>query len=167
MDGLGGPSLGAPAVRPRVPGAGLALLPARGAPIPESSFDTHRITIRRKRSRALRTDAQPVPVMQETQPPSSVATESPSDPARSPSGARQAIAAGPAVTWRSTLISLVLIPVNAYWLVQMERIRYSAHPTTVSLFFIAVFIVLVVMLGSALVGHYRPTWALRRGGRGV
>lgn len=71
--------------------------------------------------------------------------------------------AGPAVTWRATLLSLLLIPANAYWLVQMERIRYSAHPTTVSLFFNAVFILLVVTLLNAVVGHFRPRWALRRG----
>jgi Ca2+/Na+ antiporter len=70
---------------------------------------------------------------------------------------------GPALTWRSIGLSLLLMPVNAYWLVQMERIRYSAHPTTVSLFFNAVFILLVVTLLNALVGHWRPRWAMRRG----
>src|SRR6185437_12297001 len=61
-------------------------------------------------------------------------------------------------------LSLLLIPVNAYWLVQMERIRYSAHPTTVSLFFNAVFILLVVTLLNALLGRWNGRWALRRGG---
>jgi hypothetical protein len=60
-------------------------------------------------------------------------------------------------------LSLLLIPLNAYWLVQMERIRYSAHPTTVSLFFNAVFILLVVTLLNALVGRFQARWALRRG----
>src|SRR5205823_9016787 len=82
---------------------------------------------------------------------------------RRPGRARTAGVLGPAVTWRSALLSLFLIPVNAYWLVQMERIRYSAHPTTVSLFFNAVFILLVVTLVNALVGRFRAGWALRRG----
>src|SRR5207237_5151259 len=69
----------------------------------------------------------------------------------------------PSVTWRSVGIGLLLIPVNAYWLVQMEQIRYSAHPTTVSLFFNAVFILLVVTLANALVGRLLPRIALRRG----
>ena len=73
------------------------------------------------------------------------------------------VAAGPAVTWRAMLLSLLLIPANAYWQIQMEVIRYSAHPTTVSLFFNAVFILLVVTVGNALVGRFRPSWALRRG----
>ena len=71
--------------------------------------------------------------------------------------------AGPAVTWRSAGLSLLLIPLNAYWLVQMELIRYSAHPTTISLFFNAVFILLAVTLVNALVGRWRAGWALRRG----
>jgi len=81
-------------------------------------------------------------------------------PERSTAGAPPS---GPALTWRSCGLSLLLIPVNAYWLVQMERIRYSAHPTTVSLFFNAVFILLVVTLVNALVGRQWPRAALRRG----
>ena len=67
------------------------------------------------------------------------------------------------ITWRSIALSLALIPANAYWVVQMERIRYSAHPTTVSLFFNAVFILLVVTFLNALVGRKRPKWALEKG----
>jgi hypothetical protein len=61
------------------------------------------------------------------------------------------------------LLCLLLIPANAYWLVQMERIRYSAHPTTVSLFFNAVFILLVVTVINAGIGRWLPRAALRRG----
>jgi len=48
------------------------------------------------------------------------------------------------ITWRSLLVAAVLIPLNAYWLVQMEIVRYSAHPTTVSLLFNAIFLLLVL-----------------------
>src|SRR5438067_1381891 len=58
-----------------------------------------------------------------------------------------------AVTWRSLLVSVLLIPPNAYWLVQMERVRYSAHPTTISLFFNVVFLLLVVTLVNAGIGR--------------
>lgn len=68
-----------------------------------------------------------------------------------------------AFTWRAFLIGVLLIPANAYWLVQMERIRYSAHPTTVSLFFNAVFILLALTVLNALVGRWRPRAALHRG----
>src|SRR5437763_3809595 len=73
------------------------------------------------------------------------------------------VGSAPSVTARSLLIGLLLIPVNAYWLVQMEQSRYSAHPTTVSLFFNAVFILLAVTLVNALVGRVLPRAALRRG----
>src|SRR5947209_11222838 len=66
-----------------------------------------------------------------------------------------------AVTWRSLLISLLLIPPNAYWLVQMERVRYSAHPTTISLFFNVVFILLVVTVLNAGLARLWPRMAMR------
>jgi hypothetical protein len=70
---------------------------------------------------------------------------------------------GKAVTWRSLLIALILIPINAYWVVQMERVRYSAHPTTISLFFNVVFILLVLTLANAAVSRFRRRAALERG----
>src|SRR5881409_885248 len=80
-------------------------------------------------------------------------------------GERAAVAAPMlrAVTWRSILISLLLIPPNAYWLVQMEIVRYSAHPTTISLFFNVVFILLVVTVVNAGVARLWRRAALNRG----
>src|SRR5205809_6516609 len=68
-----------------------------------------------------------------------------------------------AVTWRSLLVSVLLIPPNAYWLVQMERVRYSAHPTTISLFFNVVFLLLVVTLVNAGLARIWPRAAMNRG----
>src|SRR5438105_1390287 len=68
-----------------------------------------------------------------------------------------------AVTWRSLLVSLFLIPWNAYWVVQMERVRYSAHPTTISLFFNVVFILLVVTVLNAGVARLSRRAAMNRG----
>src|SRR5262249_32898647 len=68
-----------------------------------------------------------------------------------------------AVAWRSIFLAVLLIPLNAYWLVQMERVRYSAHPTTVSLFFNVVFILLVLALANAGVARVWPRAALTRG----
>ena len=70
--------------------------------------------------------------------------------------------AHPGVTWRSVLIGLILIPINAYWVIQMERIRYSAHPTTLSLFFNTVFILFVLTLANAALAKLAPRLALRR-----
>lgn len=52
-------------------------------------------------------------------------------------------------TWKALIVGLVLIPPNVYWVEQMEIMRYSAHPTTVSLFFNAVFILLVLAFINA------------------
>ena len=60
------------------------------------------------------------------------------------------------ITWRSLLISVLIIPLNAYWVVQMEDIRYTAHPTTVSLFFNAVFILLVCTAANAVFARKWP-----------
>ena len=68
-----------------------------------------------------------------------------------------------AVTWRSCLVAFVLLPVNAYWVVQMEQIRYSAHPTTISLFFNLIFIILVLTLVNRSLQTRFPRAALTRG----
>ena len=63
------------------------------------------------------------------------------------------------LTWRSLLVGVLLIPPNVYWVTQMEMFRYSAHPTTVSLFFNAVFILLVLSGINLLVRKIRPSLA--------
>lgn len=65
-----------------------------------------------------------------------------------------------AFTWRSVWLGTVLVPLNAYWVVQMEIIRYSAHPTTISLFFNVIFIVVLLTAVNLLVARIRPRWAL-------
>ena len=68
------------------------------------------------------------------------------------------------VTFRAILIGLLILPFNAYWLVQMEQVRYSAHPTTISLFFNAIFILVVLTGLNSLVARFRRMQkALRQG----
>lgn len=67
-----------------------------------------------------------------------------------------------AVTWRSVLACLILLPANAYWVVQMEVVRYSAHPTTIALFFNIIFILLVLTLLNRQVRKFSPKLALSR-----
>jgi hypothetical protein len=90
-------------------------------------------------------------------------TIAPEAPAAPPVSVPPAPRLARAVTWRSLLIALLLIPVNSYWIVQMERVRYSSHPTTISLFFNVVFILLVVTLLNMLVSRRFPRAALVRG----
>jgi hypothetical protein len=49
------------------------------------------------------------------------------------------------VTWRSLLISLILMPFNAFWIMQMELVWYSGHPTTISLFFNVIYIMTILI----------------------
>ncbi len=67
-----------------------------------------------------------------------------------------------AVTIRSVVTSIILLPINAYWLVQMEVVRYSAHPTTVSLFFNLIFILLVLTVLNRLVASRFPRLSMSR-----
>ncbi|MCD6352079.1 MAG: hypothetical protein J7M26_08160, partial [Armatimonadetes bacterium] len=64
------------------------------------------------------------------------------------------------LTWRSVVLALLLIPPNVYWVEQMEMFRYSAHPTTVSLFFNAIFSLLVLAGANHLLRRMSPRLAL-------
>ncbi len=67
------------------------------------------------------------------------------------------------VTPRALLLGLALMPINAYWVVMMEYIRYSAHPTTISLFFNCIFWLVVLTGLNGLVAKRRPRWAFCQG----
>lgn len=62
---------------------------------------------------------------------------------------------------RAILIGLILVPVNVYWIAQMERNRQTAFPSVFSLFFNAVFALLVVRGVSLLLRRLSPRLALR------
>ena len=84
-------------------------------------------------------------------------TPAPTEPGDTPTKQRS-------VTLRAILLGLLLIPLNAYWVVQMERVRYSAHPTTVSLFFNCIFILVVLAGINSLVARWgRKGWAFKQG----
>ncbi len=77
--------------------------------------------------------------------------------------ALKSMAPGKAVTFKSVMIALLLLPINAYWVVQMEVVRYSAHPTTISLFFNTIFFLLCLTLLNKVVKRVAPGLALHRG----
>jgi hypothetical protein len=84
-------------------------------------------------------------------------------PALSPSETPASPATRPGVTWRAVIIGIALIPLNSYWVVMLETIRYSGHPTTISLFFNAVFTLGVLLLLNGLLKRVAPRWALTPG----
>ena len=68
-----------------------------------------------------------------------------------------------AVTARAIIIGLALIPFNAWWLAEIEWVRYSDNATTSALFFQAISMLLLLLLYNAIAGRIAPRWALSRG----
>ena len=64
------------------------------------------------------------------------------------------------VTIKSILIAVILIPINCYWIIEMEVIRYSGHPVTISLFFNVIFSLFVVIGFNQLLHRFLPRLAL-------
>lgn len=64
------------------------------------------------------------------------------------------------ISLRSIIIASILIPIVNYWLIEMEVIRYSAHPVTISLFFNVVFCILVLMSVNILIKWLLPKHSL-------
>jgi hypothetical protein len=88
------------------------------------------------------------------------------EPPRSPRVSERGSVASrerPGVSLRAVVLALLLMPLNAYWIMQMELVRYSGHPTTISIFFNVVFILLVLTLANVAVKAIAPSVAFRQG----
>jgi len=64
------------------------------------------------------------------------------------------------VTWRSIIIGLVLIPLNTYWIMTVEGIWHSGHPTAMSIMWNVVFNIFVLVLINLGLKRYAPKYAL-------
>jgi len=67
------------------------------------------------------------------------------------------------VTLRAIIIALIIIPVNNYWIFVTEVVRYAGHPTTISLFYNAVFLLLLLVGLNALLRKVAPRWVFSQG----
>lgn len=67
------------------------------------------------------------------------------------------------VTWRAILIGLVLIPLNSYWVVQMESICGTGQSTLFTLLFNVVFTILVLIILNAPIKKLLPRIAFNQG----
>ena len=67
------------------------------------------------------------------------------------------------MTWRAVLIAILLIPLNSYWIMQMEAIYYSAHSTLIALFFNVVFNLLILIVLNIPLRKISPKLVLRQG----
>lgn len=77
-----------------------------------------------------------------------------------PRGGGTTTAPAGAITPRAVALALALVPANAWWLIEMEHVRYADNATTSALFFNAVTLVLVLLLMNLLLGRLRPHWRL-------
>ena len=67
------------------------------------------------------------------------------------------------VTLRAVLVALLIIPINNYWIYMTEIVRYAGHPTTISIFYNAVFILLLLICLNALIKRTVPKWVFTQG----
>lgn len=67
------------------------------------------------------------------------------------------------VTLRAILIALILIPINNYWIFLTEIVRYAGHPTTISLFYNAVFLLLLLIAANAVIKRFAPRYVFSQG----
>lgn len=67
------------------------------------------------------------------------------------------------VTWRAVLIGLILIPPMTFWIMEVECVWHSGHPTSISLMWGVVFTMFVIILINLLVKRLFPNSALTQG----
>src|SRR5947209_473632 len=68
-----------------------------------------------------------------------------------------------AITPRAVILALVLLPLNAWWLTQIEYVRYSDNATTSALFFNATTLLLLLLALNAGLARLRPRWVFGPG----
>jgi len=64
------------------------------------------------------------------------------------------------ITRRAIILGTILIPFNVYWVMMVEGIWHSGHPSVMALSWGAVFNLIVLLLGNALLRKLAPRFAL-------
>ena len=67
------------------------------------------------------------------------------------------------VTWRAVIIGLILIPPVTFWVMEVECVWHSGHPTSISLMWGVVFTIFVIILVNLLIKRFLPDAALTQG----
>ena len=67
------------------------------------------------------------------------------------------------VTWRAILIGILLIPPNVFWVIEVECVWHSGHPTTISLFWNVVLNIFFLILINLFLKQTFPRAALTQG----
>ena len=69
-----------------------------------------------------------------------------------------------AITLRSIIIALLLMPFNSIYLVASEILWLTTAPTALSLFYNVIFILFLLVLLNGILKRLRPQWVLQPGG---
>ncbi len=64
------------------------------------------------------------------------------------------------ITWRAILIGLLSLPLNVYLVVQTETVWTTQYPTTMAIFFNAVFTLFLVAIINLFLTKFIPKWRL-------
>ncbi|OFX16309.1 MAG: hypothetical protein A2Z18_07725 [Armatimonadetes bacterium RBG_16_58_9] len=67
------------------------------------------------------------------------------------------------VTWRAIIIGLLLMPVITYWVFTTEVVRYQGHPTTISIFYSSIFVLLLLIAFNGFLKRYFPRYVCSQG----
>jgi len=67
------------------------------------------------------------------------------------------------VTWRAVIIGLLLIPPVCFWIMEVECVWHTGHPTSMSLMWGVVFVMFVIILLNLLIKRLLPDSALTQG----
>ena len=70
---------------------------------------------------------------------------------------------GRGVTFRSVALGCLLIPLNAFWIVRLERVMFGPYPSTISLFANVVFALFLLVGLNALCRRVAPRIAFSQG----
>jgi len=66
------------------------------------------------------------------------------------------------VTWRAVLLAVILTPLNCFWIIESDIVRYVGFSTTISLFYNVVFSLLLVLAANGVLRRFYPRWRLRQ-----
>ena len=64
------------------------------------------------------------------------------------------------VTLKSVTLALILIPINCYWIMYTEMVWWGLFPTTMSLFFNAVFFLFMITILNLPLRRIKRQWAI-------
>lgn len=67
------------------------------------------------------------------------------------------------VTPKAVIVGLILIPLNCYWIMNVEGVWHTGHPTCISLFWNCIFCITVLILINLLLKRFLPFVAFSQG----